>query len=181
MPKNEDEKLNYTLTYRDAVDILRVVKDSENCDSLEFEFGDMKFSLTRSGAGGQVAAPVPRPMPAAPVTPAAAAVPAPAAAVAPAPAPAAPPKPAAAGTDAGHVTITAPMLGIFFAAATPTAPPFVKPGDTVAGGDTVGLIEVMKLFTPITAGVYGKVVKVIAVNGTLVEFGQPLVVIDPAG
>jgi acetyl-CoA carboxylase biotin carboxyl carrier protein len=176
MPKNEDEKLQYTLTYRDAVDILRVVKDSENCDSLEFEFGDMKFSLTRSGAGEHVAVPAPRPVSTAPAPAVAAAAP-----VALAQIPAQPAKPAAASADAGHVTVTAPMLGIFFAAATPNAPPFVKPGDTVASGDTVGLIEVMKLFTPITAGVNGNVVKVVAVNGTLVEHGQPLVIIAPAG
>ncbi len=169
MPKDEDEKLQYTLTYRDAVDILRVVKDSEYCDSLELEFGDMKLSLTRSGAGEAAARPTARVAPA--VREAAPQKPVP---IAPASA-----KPESGSVDDGYASVVAPMLGIFFVASAPNAPPFVQPGDVVASGDTVGLIEAMKLFTPVTAGVAGKVVRVLAENGSLVEHGQTLLLIDP--
>ena len=155
MPKNEDEKLLYSLTYRDVVDILRVVKDSEYCDSLQLEFGEMKLGITRSGVGEPAA-------------------PGKSTRIAPASA-----EPETGAVDAGYASVVAPMLGTFFVAPTPNAPPFVQPGDVVATGDTLGLIEVMKLFTPITAGVAGKLVRVLAENGALVEHGQRLFLIDP--
>jgi len=58
-------------------------------------------------------------------------------------------------------------------------PPYVEVGDIVEEGDTVGLIDVMKLFTQITAPVSGRVVEIPAENGALVEYGQPLVLIEP--
>lgn len=169
MPKNMDEKLQYELTYRDAVDILRAVKESEFCDSLELEFGDMKLSLTRAGAGDDAMRPAIRVAPEAPAE-------APHKTSAAAPAPGEPTTPSA---DDAYAKVMAPMLGTFFVSASPNAPPYVQPGDRVAVGDTVGLIEVMKLFTPVTAGVAGKVVRVLAGNGSLVEHGQTLLLIDP--
>ena len=171
MPKNEDEKLQYTLTYRDSVDILRLVKDSEFCDSLELEFGDMKLSLTRSASGEIPAQPVARISPAARAgarqTPTLAALPS--------------VKPDIDSADEGYARVVAPMLGTFFVAPTPTAPPYVQVGDVVASGDTVGLLEVMKLFTPVTTDVAGRIIRVLAKNGSLVEHGQPLLLIDPLG
>ena len=168
---NDDETLRYTLSYRDAVDILRLVKESEHCTALEIQFGDMKLSLTRAVAGVAAVQAAPRSI----AVPTAAPMNAP------------PPKASAAAAVSsvaaalpeGCVTISAPMLGTFYRAPTPNAPPFVKPGDRVESGDTVGLIEVMKLFTPIAAGVAGRVVQFLAEDATLVEHGQALIAIEP--
>ena len=78
------------------------------------------------------------------------------------------------------VAITAPMAGTCYRAPKPDEPPFVEVGDVVAAGDTVALIEVMKLYTELKAEVAGKIARVEAVDGALVEFGQALVWIEPA-
>lgn len=75
------------------------------------------------------------------------------------------------------IAVTAPMLGIFYRAASPGESPFVQPGDQVGPDDTVCLVEVMKLFNSVKAGVAGTVETILAENGTLVEYGQPLILI----
>lgn len=77
-------------------------------------------------------------------------------------------------------TIDAPMVGIFYRASSPEEPPFVEPGSLVEKGTTVGLIEAMKVFTAVTSQERGIVSEVLVSNGTFVEFGQPLVRLDPA-
>lgn len=77
--------------------------------------------------------------------------------------------------------IKAPMLGIFYRASKPGAPPFVEVGDYVTEEDTVCIIEVMKLFNSIKAGVRGRVVKILVENNSMVEYDQPLFFVDPAG
>lgn len=115
-------------------------------------------------------------MPGAPAAPAAAPAPAPAAAPAPAPAPAA--KPAAAAPAAvDGVEIASPMAGTFYRAPAPGEPAFIKEGDTVTAGQTIGIIEAMKLMNEIEADVGGTVVKIVAENGKPVTPGQALVVI----
>ncbi|MCC6472831.1 MAG: hypothetical protein IT514_03705 [Burkholderiales bacterium] len=86
---------------------------------------------------------------------------------------------AAADGEDGSVTVTAPMLGRFYAAPEPGAPPFVCVGARVDPGSTVGLIEVMKVFTAVQAGVHGVVCEVCAHNEQYVEYGQVLVRIRP--
>jgi acetyl-CoA carboxylase biotin carboxyl carrier protein len=104
--------------------------------------------------------------------------PAPVVAVAAAPvasaATAAPAEPAA---PAGYV-IPSPLVGTFYRAATPDAPPFVEVGDTVEAGQTIGIVEAMKVFNEITADVNGTVIAIPAANGKLVQEGQPLVVLE---
>ena len=78
----------------------------------------------------------------------------------------------------GAIEIKAPMLGTFYKAPKPGAPPFVEVGRTVDKNDTVCIIEVMKLFSTIKSGVQGRVVKVLAKDGEMVEFGQPLFLIE---
>ena len=73
--------------------------------------------------------------------------------------------------------IRAPMVGTFSAPASPDKPPFVTEGQQVKAGDTLGIIEAMKMFNPIEAEVSGTVLKVIAENGQPVEFDEPLFVI----
>ncbi|MGI6383789.1 MAG: acetyl-CoA carboxylase biotin carboxyl carrier protein [bacterium] len=75
--------------------------------------------------------------------------------------------------------ITAPMTGVFYSAPSPEEPPFIRPGDIVNPGDTVCLLEAMKIFNELTADVRGRVVQVIVNNGELVKNGQPLILLEP--
>lgn len=75
-------------------------------------------------------------------------------------------------------TITAPMVGTFYSAPQPGAPPFVEVGQEVGVGETVGLIEAMKMFTAVTAGVAGRVEERLVENGAFVEYGEALFVVD---
>jgi len=76
-------------------------------------------------------------------------------------------------------TIYAPMMGMFYRAPSPAAPPFVEVGDTVTEHTIIGIIEVMKVMSSIEAGVKGKVSSILVENGQLVEYNQPLLLIDP--
>ncbi len=78
----------------------------------------------------------------------------------------------------GVIAIESPMLGTFYTAPKPTDPPFVEVGTIVTEEDTVCIVEVMKLFTSIKAGVRGRVVKICAENGDMVEYKQPLFLIE---
>ena len=101
---------------------------------------------------------------------------------APAPAPA--PVPAAETESAsetpaisGH-TVNAPMVGTFYTASAPGSPDFVKVGDSVSEGDTVCIIEAMKILNQIEADISGTVKAILVENAQPVEFGQPLIVIE---
>ncbi len=75
--------------------------------------------------------------------------------------------------------ITAPMVGTFYASPTPGAPPYVKVGDHVEVGQTVGIIEAMKIMNEIAADRAGLVTAVLVENGEAVEYGSPIVRLDP--
>lgn len=158
--------LEYSLTYRDAVDILRIVKESLHCESLEIELGGMRLSLTRA-----TAASTPCAAPAAPSAPRPAAI----AETAPA---ASLPRPAQPA-EFGLVTVHAPMLGMFYRGPAPDALPFIQVGDAIEADATLGLIEVMKLFSPVHPGVAGRIVDILVDNAVLVEHGQPVALIEP--
>ncbi|TAK88492.1 MAG: acetyl-CoA carboxylase biotin carboxyl carrier protein [Betaproteobacteria bacterium] len=102
---------------------------------------------------------------------------APAAASGPAPSPAAPAAPAAAAEppagQEGHV-VKAPMVGTFYRSPSPDAKPFVEVGQTIKEGDTICIIEAMKLMNEIEADASGVVKAVLVENGQPVEYGQPL-------
>ena len=72
------------------------------------------------------------------------------------------------------------MVGIFYRAPEPGAPPFVEAGSRVEEGATIGLVEVMKMFNSVTAPADGEVVEVLVGNNEFVEFGQPLFRLRPA-
>lgn len=86
------------------------------------------------------------------------------------------PKPPDAGLPAGHV-VTSPMVGTFYASPSPDKPAFVSVGQAVKAGDTLGIIEAMKMFNPIEADVSGTVLAIQCESGQPVEFEQPLFVI----
>ena len=77
------------------------------------------------------------------------------------------------------VAVRAPMLGTFYRAPSPGAPSFVIEGAEVGPDDTVCLIEVMKLFNTLRAGIGGRVVQFLVDNGAMVEYDQPLLLIEP--
>jgi oxaloacetate decarboxylase (Na+ extruding) subunit alpha len=83
--------------------------------------------------------------------------------------------------DSGLVPIVAPMVGTFYRSPKPEAPPFVREGEDVQAGQTVCVLEAMKLFNEITSEVTGRIVRVLVENGAPVEYGQPLFLVDPAG
>lgn len=118
------------------------------------------------------------------VVKAAEAAPAPAVAAAPSPAPAPAPaeQPAAPKADtSAYVEIKSPMIGTFYTTPNPDSDAFVNVGDTVKPGQTVCIIEAMKLFNEIESEVSGKIVKILVENSTPVEYDQPLFLVDPAG
>jgi acetyl-CoA carboxylase biotin carboxyl carrier protein len=80
----------------------------------------------------------------------------------------------------GLHSIDAPMLGTFYRAEAPGKPPFVEVGQEVEPDTIVCIIEVMKMMNSVPAGVSGKIAEIVAENGELVEYGQPLFRVQPA-
>jgi len=144
--------------------------EESNLAELEIKEGEEVVRLSRVPKGSITMAPQ---MMAAPMQQQQAA-PAPLAA----PAAAAPAAPAApeSGLPAGHV-VKAPMVGTFYSASTPGAPAFAVVGQQVKAGETIGIIEAMKMFNQIEADVAGTVVAVLVENGQPVEFDEPMFVI----
>jgi acetyl-CoA carboxylase biotin carboxyl carrier protein len=123
------------------------------------------LSSAGSGAGTAPVAAAAAPAPSAPPTPT----------PTPAPAPAAP----SAVEDASLVTVDASSIGTFYRAPRPDLPPYVEVGAAVEPDTTVCLIEAMKVFTGVTAGVRGTVAEVLVEDGQFVEYGQPLFRVRP--
>ena len=156
------------------MDIRKVKKliellDESGIAEIEITEGEEAVRISRYPQGG-VAAPAPAPV-------AVAAAPLPAAApVATAPAVAEDAAPAPAEEDG--FLITAPMVGTYYASSSPGAPPFVQVGDRVNEGDTLCIIEAMKMMNQIEADVSGVIKSIRVQNGEPVEYGQTIFVID---
>jgi acetyl-CoA carboxylase biotin carboxyl carrier protein len=125
----------------------------EGLTELEYQDGTKRLKLSR----GTVAVAAPAAAPAAPAPVAAAAA------------------PADGGTPEGAVT--SPMVGTCYLSPEPGAPAFVKPGDRVKEGQTVVIVEAMKVMNPIRAPRSGTVARILVENGAPVEYGEPLLVI----
>jgi acetyl-CoA carboxylase biotin carboxyl carrier protein len=137
--------------------------DATGLTEVEVEDGDRKIRIARKAAAAPAvhyAAPPPQ-----------------AAAPAPAAAPAAPAaEPAAA---AGHANaVRSPMVGTAYLAAEPGSPPFSSVGKQVSAGDTLLIVEAMKVMNPITAPAAGTIKAILVENGQPVEFDQPLIVVE---
>ena len=117
---------------------------------------------------------------AAPAAPAPVVVPAPAAPAA-APAPPASAPEASVETEEEGYAVTAPMVGTYYSASSPGSPPFVQVGDRVSEGDTLCIVEAMKMMNQIEADVSGTIKSIRVQNGDPVEYGQILFVIDQRG
>lgn len=154
---------------KELQNFIRFVAKS-GAQEVSLETDDFKITV-KTGPDGVVYAQ-------APVVAAAPAVAAAPVAAAPAPAAAAPAVPAE--DTSKYVTVTAPMIGTFYRKPSPDKPVFVNVGDTVKAGQTVCIIEAMKLFNEIECEVSGTVVKVLADDMKPVEYGQALFMVDPA-
>ncbi|HEX6176697.1 MAG TPA: acetyl-CoA carboxylase biotin carboxyl carrier protein [Candidatus Binatia bacterium] len=168
------------LSEDDVLHILKLIDESK-FDYFQLEVGELKITVSKgepiplnSSPQQVVATPPPPP---APVSAKPAAAPA-AAAAAPA-AQTAPASVEARAAAEGLLTVTAPLLGTFYVAPEPGAPPFTHVGANVTEDTTVGLIEVMKVFNSVRAGVKGTIVEVVAQNGQFVEYGQTLFLVKP--
>jgi acetyl-CoA carboxylase biotin carboxyl carrier protein len=144
--------------------------EEKNLAVFELETEGLKVKIARS-----VPAPAPAPVPAPAAAPAAEA---PRMPEAPSPAQAAGPLPEPAK---GHHLITSPMVGTFYRAPDPTSAPFVDIGDAVKKGQTLCIIEAMKLMNEIEADVDGTIAEIYVENAKPVEYGQKLFAINPAG
>jgi len=82
--------------------------------------------------------------------------------------------------DSKYITIKSPIIGTFYRRPSPDKPLFVEVGDTINVGNTVCIIEAMKLFNEIESEVAGKIVKVLVEDASPVEFDQPLFLVDPS-
>lgn len=142
-------------------ELAALLKDTD-LSEIEVEDGERRIRVARN-AGAPTGAAVAMPAPAA-------------APVASAPAALPEAKPAALEEHPG--VVKSEMVGTVYLAAEPGAPNFVKPGDTVAAGDTLLIIEAMKVMNPIVAPRAGKVSHVFVENEQPVEYGQPLVIIE---
>lgn len=145
--------------------LIDLVSES-NVSELEITEAEGKVRIVKGGGVVQQVAPTVVPM----TAPAAHALAAPA----PATAPAATTTPAA---PTGH-TVKSPMVGTFYRAASPGAKPFVEVGAQVKDGDTVCIIEAMKILNEIEADKGGTITQILVENGQAVEYGQPLFVIE---
>jgi acetyl-CoA carboxylase biotin carboxyl carrier protein len=143
--------------------LIELVQNS-GISELEISEGDEKIRIAKQLAVLPSTTTINMPLGAAPAA-------APAAPPAPSPAPEAPP-----AEPAGHL-VKAPMVGTFYRAGSPGAPPFVEVGQSVRKGDTLCIIEAMKLMNEIESDVDGVVKAILVENGQPVEFDQPLFVI----
>jgi len=82
--------------------------------------------------------------------------------------------------SSNSVEIIAPLVGTFYQSAKPGSPAFVKEGDTIQVGQIICIIEAMKIFNEIEAEVSGKVIKIIVNDSSPVEYGQPLMLVEPS-
>jgi acetyl-CoA carboxylase biotin carboxyl carrier protein len=143
------------LTYEDLLQIVELIKSASHFSEFRLKVGDIEVSLRRSDGAA-------------------------------APAAAAPQQPAAAPQPSvdrkfpeGLAVVRAPMVGTFYRAQSPGAPPYVEVGSAVEPETQVGIIEVMKLMNAIEAGAHGVVKEILAANAEPVEHGQPLMLIEP--
>lgn len=150
-------------SWQDLLDLVEQLNNS-GYETASVSYGDISVRLSQS----TVFDTPPPTAPAASVTPAPAAV-------AEAAAPASPAAVETPTTSVSHAeTIDAPMIGVFYRRPAPGAEPFVAPGDHVEADTTIGIIEIMKLMNPITAGKSGVIGEFLVEDGEAVEFGQPI-------
>jgi acetyl-CoA carboxylase biotin carboxyl carrier protein len=168
---SEYEHSNILLT-DEVRELVALMKDSDIAEVL-IERGDAKLHLKRAmpPAPAQIGVPMySAPAVAAqPIVAAAPAIVAPASTLAE----------VAEPEQVTGVTITAPMVGTYYGSPSPKEPPYVRIGDEVKPGDVLGIIEAMKIMNEIECEVHGRVARVMVQSAQPVEYGQPLMIIEP--
>lgn len=173
-----------TLSEKDVLHILRLVEES-SFDSLQLEYGDIKLAVSKSGDFAQQGAQAPAQV----VVDTPVDLPTPAAqqstekqdqSTAPENIAPQPQASAIATASSSLVAVEAPVVGVFYAAPEPGAEPFVQVGSEVDADTTVGLVEVMKVFNGVSAGLKGRIVEVCVEDSQLVEYGQRLFMVEPS-
>ena len=154
------------LTHDDVKKILEIIDSAAHLDEIEVVYGGFHLHV-QHGRGTESSVRAGPPLSRAPQS----------APASPRPAPR-PTERAEPMLGEGEIAIRAPMLGTFYRAPSPGAPVFVEVGQRVRAEDTVCLIEVMKLFNSIKAGVDGVVTQILAENAKLVEYNQALIVVS---
>ncbi|MBX9589851.1 MAG: hypothetical protein K2X43_11125 [Hyphomonadaceae bacterium] len=163
------------LTHDDVQSILKMIDAAEHLQEVEIVHGRFRLHVIRNGSGSLRAPSLTIPL----AQSAGASQPI---AVQPRPTTPGITMSAAVQSDVpeGAIAVRAPMLGVFYRASGPGERPFVEVGQRVQADDTVCLIEVMKLFNSIRAGVEGEIVKIVTENGALVEFDEALIYVKPS-
>lgn len=132
--------------------------ESSSLSQLELSMNGVQISLKKEGAATTAVMPAPRVESQAPATEAKTSK--------------------QAEQKANGKCVKAPLVGTFYASPAPDAEPFVKVGDTVKKGDVIGIIEAMKLMNEVRAGESGVVTEILARDGGMVEYGQPLLTLE---
>ena len=158
-----------TKEIRDLIDFI----SQSGLNEVNIETEELKLSVKRDAEVTQrivesapmvAAAPAPSPVPAAPAAPAASA----------------PASDAPASSEGNYIEIKSPMIGTFYRSANPESAPFASVGDKIEAGQTVCIVEAMKLFNEIESEVSGTIVKVMVENSSPVEYDQVLFLVDPS-
>tara|TARA_Y100000385_G_C13028204_1_gene609470 strand:+ start:266 stop:748 length:483 start_codon:yes stop_codon:yes gene_type:complete len=160
------------MKFQEIQKLIELLADS-NVSELNIKEGEFEITIQTDKVTQQVVVSAPSAPTAIPVAPAPAAVEAP-------PAEKAPVKEKAEEAAASGVEQKSPMIGTFYRKSGPDKPAFVKIGDTVKKGDVICIIEAMKLFNEIESDHDGVVTKILVEDSSPVEFGQPLLLIEPA-
>ena len=158
---------------KEIQNLIRFVAKS-GASEVKLETGDVKITI-RTGSGKAETTIIQQPAQVPVAAPVQIETPAPAA-----PAQEAAPEAPKAEDTSKYIEIKSPIIGTLYRKPSPDKPAFVKVGDTISAGDTVCIIEAMKLFNEVESEVSGKIVKVLIEDSSPVEFDQPLFLVDPS-
>lgn len=143
----------------EAIRRLAALLEETGLAEIEIAEAESRIRVSRPAAAAVIAAPTPQPQAAPPAIPAQASP--------------------AQEIDASHPgAVTSPMVGVVYLSPEPNAPPFVKPGDRVAAGQTLLLIEAMKTFNQIKSPRSGTVTRILVESGAPVEYGEVLMLVE---
>jgi acetyl-CoA carboxylase biotin carboxyl carrier protein len=177
------------MSFKEIQELIKLVAKTE-LSEFKYAKGDVKLhvrgksyvtnNVSAQNTSGPSIINVPAAGPAYSAGPAPAAAPAVAAPAAAVAAPAAPAAAPAVDDESKYVEVRSPMIGTFYRAPSADKGPYVKVGDTISKGDTVCIVEAMKLFNEIESEVSGKIVRMLVEDAQPIEYDQPLFLVDPS-